>query len=93
MKYKPKHSALVKIWARSRDDAVFLSPPLYPTSTSGFTNVYLQKGVTKYTLRPFMIRPHLFRSMPSDCTRAYTSAAHAALVIARHKAAVINLDA
>ena len=59
---------------------------------SGFTNVALHNS-TEYSLRPFTIRQHMFLSMPADCARAYTSAAHAALVIARHKATFIYLDA
>ena len=64
-----------------------------PSLASGFTNVALQNKCES-TLRPFMIRSALFRSMPSGIARSYTSGGHAALVIARHhKAVAINLDA
>ena len=64
-----------------------------PSLDSGFTNVAMQ-NTCESTLRPFMIREQLFRSMPSGCARAYTSGGHAALVIARHhKAMAINFDA
>ena len=53
-----------------------------PSLASRFTNVFLQNKES--TLRPFMIRSALFRSMPSGIARSYTSAGHAALMIARH---------
>ena len=63
-----------------------------PSLDSGFTNVQMQNKCES-TLRPFMIRGNLFRSMPSGCARAYSSGGHAALVIARHHTAMaINLD-
>ena len=64
-----------------------------PSLPSRFTNVFLQNKCES-TLRPFMIRSALFRSMPSGIARSYTSGGHAALVIARHhKAMAINFDA
>ena len=57
-----------------------------PNLTSGFSNVAIQ-DTCESTLRPFLIREKLFRSMPSSVARAYISGGHAALVIARfHKA-------
>ena len=53
------------------------------SSASGFTNVLVQaKGES--TLRPVMSAPRGFGRMPPGITRAYTSAGHAALMIALH---------
>ena len=54
-------------------------------SESGFTNVSVQDD-GKGTLRPFRIRPRMYKTMPSSFSREYISAEHAALVIARHEA-------
>ena len=54
-------------------------------SESGFTNVSIQDN-GKSTLRPFRIRPLVYKTMPSSLSREYISGAHAALVIARHEA-------
>ena len=54
-------------------------------SESGFTNVSIQDD-GKSTLRPFRIRPVMYKTMPSSLSREYISAEHAALVIARHEA-------
>ena len=54
-------------------------------SGTGFTNVSVQDD-GKGTLRPFRIRPRMYKTMPSSFSREYISAEHAALVIARHEA-------
>ena len=61
-----------------------------PSLASGFTNVAIQ-DTCESTLRPFPIRKKMFRSMPSSVARAYTSAGHAALVIARFHLAKATL--
>ena len=47
-------------------------------SGTGFTNVSVQDD-GKGTLRPFRIRPRMYKTMPSSFSREYISAEHAAL--------------
>ena len=61
-----------------------------PSLPSGFTNVTIM-NTCESTLRPFTIRPRVFRSVPSGYARSYTSGGHAALVIARHHKAFPTL--
>ena len=54
-------------------------------SGTGFENVQVQDN-GKDTLLPFRISAGMYNTMPSSVSRAYVSAEHAALEIARHKA-------